>query len=259
MLTLNLPFDQIQLFLFVLVRVGAILFTIPFLEARNVPVLVKVSLAVAFSVLIIPRLGVAVPSLIDSPILLALGIVAEVGVGIAIGLSLQLLIAGIQLAGQLAGFQMGFAIANVMDPASSLQIPILSQFLNLFALLIFFAINAHYYFIMALMESFERIPPFGAQFDDRLLQLVITMAGELFVVALKLGAPITVALLLANVALGLTARTVPQMQLFIVAMPVKILMGLFFLGISLPFCMAFLQRAFADLGQTVVGMIRLFQ
>jgi flagellar biosynthesis protein FliR len=94
-------------------------------------------------------------------------------VGIVIGLTLQLVISGIQLAGQLAGFQMGFAIANVVDPASSLQIPIISQFLNLFALLIFFSINAHYYFIMALMDSFERIAPFGAQFDGRLLELIM--------------------------------------------------------------------------------------
>lgn len=258
MVTLGLPFDQVQMFLFVLVRVAAILFTLPFLEARNVPVLVKASLAVAMSVLLVPRLDIVVPSLLASPWLLAMGLLAEVGVGLAVGLTLQLLIAGIQLAGQLAGFQMGFAIANVMDPASSLQIPILSQFLNLFALLIFFALNIHHYFIMALMSSFERIPPFAARFDEQLVPLLLRLSGDVFVVALKVGAPITVALLLSNVALGLTARTVPQMQLFIVAMPLKILMGIFFLGLSLPFCAVYFHRAFVDLGQTVIGMMRLF-
>jgi flagellar biosynthesis protein FliR len=259
MLLLNVPLDQIQLFMFVLLRVGAILFTLPFLEARNVPVLVKVCLAIAISILVIPQLTVVTPSVFGDPVYLALGVLTEVGVGVVIGLTLQLVISGIQLAGQLAGFQMGFAIANVVDPASSLQIPIISQFLNLFALLIFFSINAHYYFIMALMDSFERIAPFGAQFDGRLLELIMKMTADIFVVALKIGAPITVALLLANVALGLTARTVPQMQLFIVAMPLKILLGLFFLGISLPFCMVFMQKAFTELGQTVIGMMRLFQ
>ena len=160
--------------------------------------------------------------------------------------------------GPLAGFQMGFAIANVMDPASSLQIPILSQFLNLFALLIFFALNIHYYFIMALMASFERIPPFAARFDEQLMPFLVRLSGDVFVVALKVGAPITVALLLSNVALGLTARTVPQMQLFIVAMPLKILMGIFFLGLSLPFCAAYFHREFINLGQTVIAMMRLF-
>lgn len=259
MVLLNIPLDQVQLFLFVLVRVGAILFTIPFLEARNVPVLLKAGLAVAFSIMIVPQTASLAPAVVGNPVYLALGIATEAAIGIIIGLTFQLLIAGIQLAGQLAGFQMGFAIANVVDPASSLQIPIISQFLNLFALLIFFAINAHYYFIMALMDAFHRIPPFGAHFDGQLVPLIMTMAANIFVVAIKVGAPITVALLLANVALGLTARTVPQMQLFIVAMPLKILLGLIFLALSLPFCMVFLQKGFTELGQTVVAMIRLFQ
>jgi flagellar biosynthetic protein FliR len=259
MLLFNLPMDQIQLFLFVLVRVGAVLFSIPFLEARNIPVLVKVSLAMAFSMMIMPQLTVVVPDLIGDPFALALGVASEAAIGMIIGLTVQLLFAGVQLAGQLAGFQMGFAIANVVDPASSLQIPILSQFLNLFALMIFFSVNAHYYFIKALMDAFELIPPMGAHFDARLVELIVGMAGNIFVVAIKVGAPVIIALLLANVALGLTARTVPQMQIFMVAMPLQIALGLIFLSFSLPFVAAFMEGACKGLGTTIIGIIRLLQ
>jgi len=258
MLLLNLPIDQLQLFLFVLVRVSAILFSLPFLESRSVPVMIKVSLAVAVAMMITPRLAVPVPNLFGDPFSLGLAIMAEAAIGWTIGLSVQLLFAGVQLAGQLAGFQMGFAIANVVDPASSSQIPILAQFLNLFALMLFFSINAHFYFIKAMMEAFDLIAPMSAQIDGRLTQFIMKMAGNAFMIAIKISAPVMVALMLAKVALGLTARTVPQMHIFIVSMPLQILMGLIFLSFSLPYISAFLQTAFRELGQNLTLMIRLF-
>lgn len=258
MLLLNIPLDQIQKFIFIMVRVGAILFSVPFLEARNVPMLFKASLALAVSMMLMPQLVLPEISLMDSPWMLGLGVLGEAMVGVMIGLSVQLLFAGVQLAGQMAGFQMGFAIANVVDPASSLQIPVLSQFLNLFALLVFFAVNGHYYFIKGLVDSFELIPPLGVQFNGEVLGFLTKMTGDVFFSALQLGAPVMAALLLANVALGLTARTVPQMQIFIVAMPLQIILGFVFLALSLPFVSVFLQSTFNAFGQTIMTIIRLF-
>lgn len=254
----NLPLDQIQLFSFVLVRVAAILFTIPFLDSRNVPILVKSGLAVAVSVLIVPRLTVEVPLLMNSPFGLLFGLLGEAAIGVTIGLAFQLVVVGVLLAGQLAGFQMGIAIANVMDPASSLQIPVLSQFLNLFAMMVFMAMNAHFYFIQVLADAFNLIPPLGINIDNGLLDLVMKLMANAFVLAIKIGAPVTVALLLSSVALGLVARTVPQMQIFIVAMPVKILVGFLFLSLSMPFCTTHLYSVFDEFGRTLFSIIRMF-
>lgn len=258
MLLLNLPMEQIILFFFVLVRVGAILFTIPFLEARSLPVMIKVGLAISVSWLILPQLDASPPAALSTPLTFAIGLISEVGIGLIIGLTVQLLFAGIQLGGQMAGLQMGLAIANVVDPASSVQIPLLAQFLNLFAMMIFLSMNMHYYFIMALMDGFERIPFWGGQFNGGLFELVVKLAGNTFVVAAQIGAPVMAALLLTTVALGLIARTVPQMQIFIVAMPLKILLGLLFIGFSLPFVADYLHAAFISLGKTLLGMIKLF-
>ncbi|MDA8138538.1 MAG: flagellar biosynthetic protein FliR [Desulfobacteraceae bacterium] len=259
MLLLNLPLDQLQAFIFVLVRVGAILFSIPFLEARNVPSLLKATLALAVSLMLMPQLQLREVSLIDSPWTLAGGLVGEALVGIMIGLVVQLLFSGVQLAGQLAGFQMGIAIANVVDPSSSLQIPVLAQFLNLFALLIFFAIDAHFYFIKGLVESFSLIPPLGVHFKGEVLDLLIKMMANVFISSLQLGAPVMAALLLTNVALGFTARTVPQMQIFVVAMPLQIILGLIFLGLSLPFIKAALQISFNAFDNSLIDLIKLFR
>lgn len=223
------------------------------------PVVLKAGLSMAVAVMLMPHLELPQINVLDSPYVLVLGIVGEVIIGVMIGLATQLIFTGIQLAGQISGFQMGFALANVVDPASSLQIPLLAQFINLFALMIFFATNAHYYFIKALVDSFSLVPPMTAHFNAGLMPILTKMAGNAFVIAIKVGAPVIIALLLSNVALGLTARTVPQMQIFVVAMPLKILMGLFFLGISLPFMAAFFDHEFVQFGQNLIRLIALFR
>jgi flagellar biosynthetic protein FliR len=258
MLFLSFPADKMVLLFFILVRVSAILFTLPFLDARNVPVMLKAGLALAVSWMMMPQLTAAPPALPSTPVAFVLGIASEVAIGVIIGLAVQLLFVGVQLAGQMAGFQMGFAIANVVDPVSSLQIPMLSQFLYLFSMVLFLSLDLHHHFLRAMVDGFERIPLWGATFNGNLFELIMKLVADSFIVAVKIGAPVMAALLLTSVALGLIARTVPQMQIFIVAMPLKILLGLVFLGLSIPFCVNFLQRAFVVLGQTVQGMIGMF-
>lgn len=240
-----------------MVRVAAIVFVVPFLESRNVPVLLKVGLAIAIAWLLLPRINSVPPSLDNSPVAFALGIGSEISIGLIIGLMVKLLFAGVQLAGQMAGFQMGLAIANVMDPSSSLQIPLLSQFFNLFAFMIFLSLNIHFYFIKVLVDGFDIIPFWSAQFDGNLYELIMRTTANAFTIAIQIGAPVIVALLLASVALGLIARTVPQMQIFIVAIPVKIILGLLFLGFSLPYCMSFLKTAFIHLSERIEGLMHL--
>jgi flagellar biosynthesis protein FliR len=254
MILLNFPLEQVQTFLFVLVRTAAVLFSVPFLDSKNVPIMVKAGLAVAVTLLIVPHLPSGPPDLLDRPVHLIMGLAVEVVVGLMIGLIVQLFFTGIQLAGQTIGYQMGFAIANVVDPASSLQIPLLSQFYNLFAMMLFLALDVHVYFIKTLAEMFQHIPLWSFRLDQDLFALIMMLTANAFIMAVKIGAPVMVALLLTNAALGLVARTVPQMQIFVVAMPLKILLGLFFMGISLPFCGSFLREAFIVLGKTIQSL-----
>jgi flagellar biosynthetic protein FliR len=160
------------------------------------------------------------------------------------------------MAGQMAGYQMGMAIANVMDPATSDQVPILATFYNLVAILVFLSINAHIIMLRAMVESFQLVPLFGFEFNQAVMQQIISFSGNLFVVALKIGAPVIVALLITSAALGLVARTIPQMNIFIVAMPLKIAIGLIFLGISLPYMADFLLRSFETLGRSLLVLMK---
>jgi flagellar biosynthetic protein FliR len=180
-----------------------------------------------------------------------IGVISEVILGVIIGLSVRMVFSGIQLAGQLAGFQMGLAIANVMDPVTSTQASILAQINNLIAMLIFLSMDAHHWLFRALVESFRMVPPFNVQFGSSVIFQLMGLGGKLFVIAIQVAAPIMAALLLTSVVFGLMARTVPQMNVFIVAMPLKIIVGLLFLALSLPYWVPFLGQLFITMGNDI--------
>jgi flagellar biosynthetic protein FliR len=256
MVTLSIPLNQILGFLLIFLRVESILFSAPIFDNQSAPVLFKVGFALSISFLLYPLLAINVDGFRSSLVLFVLMAASEVAVGLLIGFAVRTLFSGIQLAGQIAGFQMGLTVANVIDPSSRVQVPILSQFFNLFAILIFLSINAHHWFVKALTESFILVPPLGYQLNSALVPPILTLVGNIFVVAIKVSAPILVALLLTTVALGLLARTVPQIQIFVVAMPLKIFVGLFFVTLTLPFLAGYLKDLFSGLGYLLFGLIR---
>jgi flagellar biosynthetic protein FliR len=253
------------MFFLVVVRVGAIVMSMPVFSSNSIPILFKIGLAFAISMALFTILdlepvavsGHIFPFTIGVHIFpFTIGVIGEVMIGIIIGLSVRLIFAGIQLAGQLAGYQMGLAIANVMDPSSSEQFPILAQFNQLLAMLLVLATNAHHLFLRALAESYRLVPPFGFHFSNSVMQQVVDLGGNMFVIAIQVGAPVIAALLLSSVAFGLVARTVPQMNVFIVAMPLKIVVGLLFLGFGLPYFAAFVTALFRGFGKHIFMLLK---
>jgi len=256
MLSISVEMPQLQLLLFIFLRVGAIFMFLPIFNSRAIPILFKFGFALAVAFVLHPLLSGQLRPLFATIPELALAAACELMIGILIGLAVRTLFAGFQMAGQMAGYQMGMAIANVMDPATSAQVPILATFYNLIAILVFLSINAHLFMLRAMVESFQLVPLFGYGFNQDVMQHIIHLAGDMFVVALKIGAPVIVSLLITSAALGLVARTIPQMNIFIVAMPLKIAIGLIFLGMSLPYMGEFLSRTFATMGQSVLLLMR---
>jgi len=256
MVSLNVSLPQLQLFFLVFLRVGAILLSIPIFDSRGIPFLFKIALAFATGIVLFPLLKLDGIPIASDIFTLSISVAGEIFLGLAIGFSVKLIFAGIQLAGQLAGYQMGLALANVMDPATSEQVPLLAQFNNLIGLLVFLSINAHYWFIKALTESFHLVPPLNVKFGSSLMEHLIQLSGDMFVIAIEVGAPVIAAMLITSVAFGLVARTVPQMNVFIVAMPLKIGVGLLFIGFGLPYFSTFLKNIFSDLGQDVILILK---
>jgi flagellar biosynthetic protein FliR len=255
MVSLSVSLSQLQMFLLVFLRTGAFLMSIPMLNASSVPVLFRLALALAASLLLFPSLALGWPPPVD---VLTLGVAAagELLIGILAGLAVRLIFEGVQLAGELAGYQMGLAIAEVLDPASEDQVAILSQFTSLLATVIFLVINGHHAFIRTLVESYQLVPPMGFHASGPVLDRLARLTAEMFIIGLKAGAPVVVALLLATVAFGLVARAVPQMNIFVVSMPLNIGLGLLFFGLSLPPVAGYLGQLFSGVARNALVLLK---
>ena len=252
--SLSLP--QVQAAILVFIRIGAILIMAPLFGSRNVPLQLKAGLSLVLAMVIFPVAGFQEVYLTGIPSLVT-AMVGEVLIGVIIGFTARLIFSAVQLAGQLIGFQMGFGIVNVIDPQTSTQFSIVAQFQNIMTLLIFLALDAHYWFILAISSSFELIPPLGFCFTNSLMEAIVSLSCDMFVIAAKVAAPVIAVLLFTSVALGLIARTVPQMNIFIVGFPIKIAIGLLGVGLSLPLLSVMLRNLFRRMGEDIIVLMKL--
>jgi flagellar biosynthetic protein FliR len=243
---------------FVLIRIGAILFALPLWSGR-LPLAWKLSAAVWLSVLF----SFVVPVEILPEELGLKGIVIgglqEVITGALLGFLLRLFLAAVTLAGQLAGFQMGLAIANVIDPTTSDRYTIVAQILNLLALFTFLEMDGHLMAVSLLARSFEWLPPFSAAVSAEILHdLVLSGGTEMFRLALKIAWPISLSLLLVYLSMGLLVRIAPQMNMLMVGFPITISVGLIVIMFGVPsFTLAMegmLQDAVASLERLLVAL-----
>lgn len=250
--------EHIFVFTLVFLRISALLIVIPVIGERTVPLRVKGGLAILVSLLVFPAAGIDINSLQpgDEILALAIAMIGEVMIGIVIGLTTKIIFAGIQFAGEMIGIQIGFSIVNVIDPVTSSQVSIIAEFQYLIALLIYLAVDAHHTLIFAIVDSYRIVSPFSYHFSGSLVKHIIMLSRELFVLAIKISAPIMAVLLFTNVALGVVARTVPQINVFIVGFPVQIAVGLIVFGLTAPVFVYIVQRVLSSLNIEVYTLLR---
>ncbi|MCK5526502.1 MAG: flagellar type III secretion system protein FliR [Candidatus Latescibacteria bacterium] len=246
---------RFQIYLLAVVRIGGLIVAAPPFSYRNIPAHIKVGLTLILGLIVLPMLKVDPATMPKEAVSYLVLLTRETIVGLLMGYVLLLFFIGVQFSGQLVGMQMGFGIVNVLDPMSSTQISIIGEFQYLIAMLLFLAVRGHHLLIQALVQTFEWIPVGGVRLPPSLAEGLIRISAQVFVTAIKLGAPMIVTLFLTSVALGIVARTVPQMNVFIVGFPVKIAIGLLMLGISFPFFYYVFARLLTDVWIDLEGII----
>lgn len=234
--------EQFKSFVLILIRISVVLFMLPIFGSRLVPNLVKAGLALMISIVLMPVVQPD-PRLFPEGLFSALNlIVSELIFGLTIGLSIRLFFAAVQLGAHLVGFQMGFGMARVLDPETGTQATMLVQIGNWIAILIFLLLNGHHILLKTLSESFSIIEVGSLGFREGLFHKILEISGDMFAMAIRIGAPAIAALLFTSAAFGILAKIVPQMNILIVAFPVKIVVGLFFFGISLEILLYFTKQ-----------------
>jgi len=249
--------EEILLFWLIFARIGGMILTVPILGSPNIPSPVKIGFSLFLTILILPLIPssrVSGASLEWISYSLDLG--KQLLLGVVIGYSIRLLFTGIEMAGQIIGFQMGFGFARVIDPESSAQVSVIAQFKNILAILIFLSLNAHHQFLRGLVDSFSVVPLIDFSPHPSLFLKIASSVGNIFVISLKIGAPVIVTLFITQVAIGIVARLVPQMNILMVSLPLKIGIGLVMMSFSLPYFLYFSRVLFGDLYRGIIIILQ---
>ncbi len=224
---------QFKTYMMVLMRISILLFMFPIFSSNAFPALLKAGFAMVLSLLLYTVVPVDLTRFPEDAASTGLMIGGEALIGMTLGLCLRIFLASIQLAGQIIGFQMGFAMINVIDPQTGANVSIMDQLGYWVGLVVFLLLNGHHVMISALVDSFVLVPLGVFMMPQPVLAKMMELMAHLFLLAVKIGAPVIAALMFVSVGFGLVAKFSPQMNVMIVAFPLKIVVGLFLFGLSL--------------------------
>src|SRR5690625_4028452 len=207
-------------FLLIFARLLAFIITLPIFSYRTIPIPYRIGLAFFLSLLAISHIETDLVLTQANFIVL---LIKEVAVGLLIGLIGYLVLSVVQIAGGFIDFQMGFAIANVIDPQTGAQSPLIGQYFYMIAILFLLAVDGHHLLINGMIHSYQAIPIDGLLiFSNNFGEFIVHTFNRLFIIAFQISLPLVGSLFLVDVALGIIARTVPQLNVFVVGLPLKI-------------------------------------
>lgn len=255
-----LTVNTVIAFLLILFRVSGMMLSAPIFSMQNIPAQAKIGLALAFSLILFPlhTANLVVPK---DLIQFAGMAIQETVIGLLLGYVVTLIFMALQMAGEYVSMQMGLSAANLLDPVTHTQSPIVGQFFFYFAALIFLSLNIHHGLIAGLDRSFNFIPlghfiGEGHLTGGLMAERFIKLTSDMFIMSLMVGAPLMGLLLVTEISLGFVAKVMPQMNVFMVAMPLKVLIGLLAILIGLPYLSTLLGDHYAHLVQVLLGLYK---
>lgn len=249
---------NINLYVLILTRVSGIFIISPVLGRNNLPLMMKIAISALTAFVLVPVISTTTIVEHNTLFELFFDTIGEFLLGIIIGFICFLYFSSLYLAGTIIDTQMGFGMVNVMDPQTNSQIPIMGNYYNIIITLIFLAVNGHHLIIRGLVYSFEILPiGFTYSINGDFIAKIIAIMSETFMLAFRFSAPVLIMIFLANVLLGILARTMPQMNVFIVGLPLKILVGLFTVIITLQFLLPFSEELFEKMYSALYDIIQI--
>ena len=213
------------LFALVFARVGTLVMLLPGLGERIILSRARLSIAVFIALMMVPvaRTGMAVPQTAPAVISLLLG---EIMVGFVLGISSRILISTLQTAGTIIANQLGLGFAMTVDPTAGVQNPSIGNLLSITGATLVLVLDLHHLAIAAIHDSYRVLPPGGPLRVDDALGLAVKATSQSFALAVQISAPFIVFGLLFNLGLGVLSRLMPQMQVFFIAVPASIVIGM---------------------------------
>jgi flagellar biosynthetic protein FliR len=245
----------LALFLWPFLRIFGMLLTDPFYSSRSISATVRIALAILLAILVAPLLQPMPAVPVVSPIGIMIGI-NQLLIGLMIGFTARLMFTAVEMAGHLAGLQMGLSFATAYDPQHASQVPIVAQFLSLVTLLLFLALNGHLVMIRVVVDSFSQVPIDPQPLAAEGLRLLADRGATVFRLGMLLSLPVVGALLIANLAIGVMTRAAPQLNVFAVGFPLLLGIGLGALYLVLPYYPPYIDFMIGDLTRFLAQMLK---
>ncbi|MGA2414024.1 MAG: flagellar biosynthetic protein FliR [Candidatus Sulfotelmatobacter sp.] len=241
--------------LFTGARVSGLMVFCPVLGSDAVPIPLKAGLTVLLTLILHPLHG-PVGLALSSWQWLQVGL-SEVVIGVVLGLAANFLFEAALMAGQILGVQIGYSLANVFDPQTQADTPVLSEFHRLAALLIFLQLDVHYWLLRSLVHSFAYLPPGAASATLGMATGLLHAAGGIFLAGVQIAAPSLVATLVADMALGFLGKASPQLPVLFIGLAVKNLVGLTVLIAAMAYWPRMFNQGFAKAIRVAEGLLHL--
>ena len=248
--------ESIIVFILVMTRMIGLLITAPLFSTFPIPKQVKVGLAALCAFIIFPFIVSSASFEIPTDLIgLSILLFKELAIGVLIGFTMTLIFVAIEVGGHLLSIQMGLAIANALNPVTKQNAPIIGQFYMFAASMVFLTINGHHYFFTTICYSYNKIPiGLNFSFSSQLTEQLLVLSSSIFLIAFKIIIPIFSVLLIIIMLMGIVAKILPQMNIFMVAMPIKIYIGLALLLALLPATTVYMTNLISDMLKHIHGL-----
>jgi flagellar biosynthetic protein FliR len=248
--------NGLDVFLLVLVRMTGLFVIAPIFGRRNIPTYFKIGFSFFIALILVNTTAIQPVQYDGSILAYVLLVTREFIVGLSIGFVSYMVFTAIYVAGEIIDMQIGFGIVNVIDPISNIQVPITSNIYFILSMLLLFSVNGHHVIIKALFDSFSTLPLGTSVFDASLTDGLMKLFTTVFMTGFKIAAPIVAAILVTDIALGVISRMVPQLNIFVIGMPLKIFMGILIILITIPIFMTIMDFIFKTMDTSMLNFIK---
>lgn len=246
---------NLDTFILMLLRVSALIISSPIFGRKNVPNTLKI----AFCVMVTYVLFAAGPNgaaiRYSGVIEFAMLCLKELLFGLVLGYVTTLFFSVVQTAGQVMDMQMGFGMVNVFDVQSNISVPVTGTMFNVILLVAFFGVNGHLQLIYIVRSTFTNIPVGAVSLNPAIGLAALEVFVLAFLLAVNVAMPMIAAGLLGEVAMGFIVRAIPQMNVFVVGIPLKILLGFLVLLLIIPVYVGFTDMIFRNMFSSINTMI----
>jgi flagellar biosynthesis protein FliR len=248
--------QEIFRFAIVLLRLSGLMLVAPLFSSQTIPMIIRAAFILMTALILAPSLPLsAVPADLSLAIVTSLA-ASEILSGVLLGFAASCVFAGLQYAGQIISFQLGFSLINQIDPQTNVEAPVFSFIQNYIGLLFFLLLNGHHWFFLAVNQSFSTLPVGGIHIQMPVIETLVSLSSQIFVIGLRIAGPVMAVATITDIVLGIIGRAAPQIQILIVGMPLKLLVGFGCLSFSFYFLPRYLESIFSMLYRALFSLLQ---